>query len=92
MFTGTFPSTYIASECRCPPSHPKISTKLPAKCGKNSDSTESSLVSRLSETSHPIEFATDFDPVTYWLSELTNEVTIDIDLLYGLLQVRILGC
>ncbi len=89
MYTGTFPTTYIASECRCPPTHPKISVSVPGrKCAKNWAKVESDLVSRLADTAHPVEFATDGDNWSYWLSQDTNEVIIDIDLLYGQIQVR----
>ena len=88
MFTGTFPTTYVASECRCPPSHPKISNRLPGrKCAKNGDKLERDLVSRLADTAHPAEFATDDDNWSYWLSKNVDQVTIDIDLSYGQIQV-----
>ena len=88
VYTGVFPTTYIASECRCPPTHPKISNSLPGrKCVKNSDTSETNLVSRLANTAHPVEFATDDDSWSYWLSEDTNQVTIDVNLMYGQLQV-----
>lgn len=87
-YTGVFPMTYIASECRCPASHPKISTRIPGrKCVKNSDILEKNLVSRLSDTAHPIKFAADSDSSSYWLSTNVDNVTIDIDLLYNGLQV-----
>ena len=88
MYTGVFPSTFIASECRCPPTHPKISNTVPGrKCAKNWDKTERNLVSRIAETAHPIKFATDGDSVSYWLSQDTEQVTINISLLYGQIQV-----
>ena len=45
------------------------------------------MVSRLADTAHPVEFATDGDSWSYWLSKSTDQVTIDIDLLYGQIQV-----
>ena len=57
---------------------------------KNADKLEpdSNLESRLADTAHPIEFATDDDTYSYWLSQDTDKVTIDVDLMYGQLQVR----
>ncbi|XP_028396319.1 LOW QUALITY PROTEIN: usherin-like [Dendronephthya gigantea] len=88
VYTGTFPSTYILSGCRCPPMHPKISSALPGrKCAKNGDKTQTDLADRLADTAHPIEFATDGDSLSHWLSQDTEQVTIDVDLMYGELQV-----
>ena len=85
-FTGVLPFAYVASSCRCPPTHPKINVAQPAKCLKNKDG-DVDTVSRLADTAHPIEFATDADPQSFWLSEITNSVTIDINLSYSGLQV-----
>jgi usherin len=88
VYTGTFPTTYIASECRCPPTHPKISVRLPGrKCAKNWDNSERDLASRLADTAHPVEFATDGDNWSYWLSQDVDQVTIDVDLMHGQIQV-----
>ena len=82
------PFAYVASSCRCPPTHPKINVAQPAKCLKNKDG-DADTVSRLADTAHPIELATDADPHSFWLSEITNgtSVTIDINLSYSGLQV-----
>ena len=44
-------------------------------------------MSRLADTAHPIELATDGDTLGFWLSELTENATIDIELSYLRLQV-----
>ena len=44
-------------------------------------------MSRLADTAHPVELATDGDVVGFWLSELTENATIDIELSYLRLQV-----
>jgi len=85
-FTGVLPFAYVASSCRCPPTHPKINVAEPAKCLKNLEG-DLDTVSRLADTAHPIEFATDGDTLSFWLSEITNSVTIDINLSYSGLQV-----
>ena len=51
--------------------------------GRDIDNT----VSRLADTAHPIEFATDGDTLSFWLSEITENATIDINLCYSGLQV-----
>ena len=47
----------------------------------------SQLVQRLSDESHVPEYMTDGEAITYWLSEQTDEVSIEIDLKYSRLQV-----
>ena len=44
-------------------------------------------MSRLADTAHPVELATDGDTLSFWLSELTENATIDIELSYSRLQV-----
>ena len=90
-FTGVLPFAYVASSCRCPPTHPKINVAEPAKCLKNLEG-DLDTVSRLADTAHPIEFATDGDTLSFWLSEITNSVTIDINLSYSGLQVMYFFC
>lgn len=85
------PFAYVASSCRCPPTHPKINVAEPAKCLKNLEG-DLDTVSRLADTAHPIEFATDGDTLSFWLSEITNSVTIDINLSYSGLQVMYFFC
>ena len=85
-FTGVLPTVYVASNCRCPPTHPKINVAEPAKCLKNLDG-DTDTVSRLNDTAHPTEFATDGDSLSYWLSEITENATIHINLAYAGLQV-----
>ena len=89
LFTGVLPSAYVASNCRCPPTHPKINAAEPAKCLKNLEGNNATdSVSRLADTAHPIEFATDGDTLSFWLSEITENVTIDINLKYTGFQVH----
>ena len=88
LFTGVLPSAYVASHCRCPPTHPKINAAEPAKCLKNLEGNATDSVSRLADTAHPIEFATDGDTLSFWLSEITENVTIDINLKYTGFQVH----
>ena len=55
---------------------------------KNSE-VQDSEVSRVASTGHPVEFVLDNVLATYWLSQLTDTVSLDIDLEYGVLQVKI---
>ena len=80
------PVAYVASNCRCPPTHPKINVAEPAKCLKNLEG-DLYTVSRLADTAHPIEFATDGDTQSFWLSKITENATISIDFSYSGLQV-----
>lgn len=88
-FTGTLPSAYVASNCRCPPTHPKINVAAPANCLRNVETGNiEDTVSRLADTAHPIELATDGDTLGFWLSEITEYATVDINLSYSGLQVQ----
>ena len=84
------PVAYVASNCRCPPTHPKINVAEPAKCLKNVEG-DLDTVSRLADTAHPIELATDGDTQSFWLSKITENATISIDLSYSGLQVCCTG-
>ena len=90
-FTGVLPPEYVASQCRCPPTHPKIypggPTSAPPRCLRNVEGSLDDAVSRLADTAHPVELATDGDTLGFWLSELTENATIDIELSYSRLQV-----
>jgi len=77
----------VASNCRCPPTHPKINVAEPAKCLRNQEGNLDDTVSRLADTAHPIELATDGDTLSFWLSEITENATVDINLSYSGLQV-----
>jgi len=90
-FTGVLPPEYVASHCRCPPTHPKIypggPTSAPPRCLRNVNGSLDDAVSRLADTAHPVELATDGDTLSFWLSELTENATIDVELSYLRLQV-----
>ena len=86
--TGTLPSTPYPN-CRCPESHPRISTKNPFYCMKNGAFTNK-LVGRLSPQSHPPEYLVNGEVINYWLSEQVNQVTLEVDLKYSRLQVCLL--
>ena len=88
-FTGTLPPAYVASSCRCPPTHPEIMITAPARCRRNVEGNLDDTVPRLADTAHPIELATDGDTLGFWLSELTENATIDINLSYMRLQVQV---
>lgn len=85
---GTLPSIYGYSHCRCPPSHPRISLTSPLYCIENGVSSTESPQSRLSPNSHPPEYTVDGDVVKPWISQLVENATIEIDLVYRNLQVN----
>ncbi|EDO46759.1 predicted protein [Nematostella vectensis] len=84
--TGNLEKAYIATNCRCPPGYPKISTSKPAKCAKNIENAEDEVF-RLATTAHPSEYMTDADTTTYWQSAVTDNATVEVDLLYQELQI-----
>ena len=81
---------YIESQCRCPPTYPKIKPDKPGKCVKNGE-IQNNEVSRISDTAHPVELVTDNVLASYWLSQLTDEVSIDVNMEYGELQVMVVS-
>ncbi|KAK3721659.1 hypothetical protein QZH41_003681 [Actinostola sp. cb2023] len=86
-FSGVLPQAYIATQCRCPPGYPKIMETTRAKCTKNGEFSAGQSTSRLADTAHPIELATDGDTTTYWQSKLTNTASLYLDLMYGEMQI-----
>ena len=85
---GTLPSVYGYSFCRCPTSHPRISLTSPLYCIENGVTSTDKPQSRLSENSHPPEYTVDGDVVKPWISQLVDNATIEIDLVYSKLQVE----
>ena len=81
LFRGndSLSKVYIDSECRCPASHPRIADYFSRMCLTN-DPTSMNAEMRINERAHPLEFITDGDVSTFWLSKLINKVVITIDL------------
>ena len=89
--TGRMPTVYGYSYCRCPPSHPRISLTNPLYCIENGAvSSSASPVSRLGTKSHPPEYLVNGGVIKPWISEMVENATVEIDLVYKELQVRLL--
>ncbi|XP_075319241.1 usherin [Odontesthes bonariensis] len=94
LYTGVFPELHVQSECRCPPSHPRVHPLVERYCIPNAiEDTTSNRVLRLNLNAHPFSYINDQDMGTTWLSktmttqELDEGVTITVDLANGQYQV-----
>ncbi len=84
---GTLPSVYGYSYCRCPPSHPRIAITNSFYCTENGAVSTQEPVLRLSSDAHPPEYLLDGSVTNYWISEMVENATIEVDLVYRNLQV-----
>ncbi|XP_067657900.1 uncharacterized protein [Haliotis asinina] len=75
LFTGTFPSVSLDSECRCPVSQPNISVD-----GLTCSGGSGSSVRRLTKTFNDIDAVLNSRASSKWVSKATGDVTIMIDL------------
>uniref|UniRef100_A0A672FIF9 Usher syndrome 2A (autosomal recessive, mild) n=1 Tax=Salarias fasciatus TaxID=181472 RepID=A0A672FIF9_SALFA len=94
LFSGTLPELHVQSDCRCPPSHPRVHPLVERYCIPNAvEDTTNDRVLRLNLNAHPLSYINDHDMGTTWLSkvmtkhELDEGVTITVDLANGQYQV-----
>ena len=87
MYTGSFPSIHLSSECHCPPSHPLIDTNNPATCVQHPPNQ--GRVDRINPLAHPPSFANDFSTSQRWISATGDRnVNITFQLTNSLYEVR----
>uniref|UniRef100_A0A3Q3EF52 Usher syndrome 2A (autosomal recessive, mild) n=1 Tax=Labrus bergylta TaxID=56723 RepID=A0A3Q3EF52_9LABR len=96
VYLGVLPELHAQSECRCPPSHPRVHPLVERYCIPSSvEDTTNDRVSRLNLNAHPLSYINDQDMGTTWLSkimstqELDRGVTITVDFVNGQYQVTI---
>uniref|UniRef100_A0A3B5LYR8 Usher syndrome 2A (autosomal recessive, mild) n=1 Tax=Xiphophorus couchianus TaxID=32473 RepID=A0A3B5LYR8_9TELE len=94
LYSGVLPKLHVQSECRCPPSHPRVHPLVERYCIPNAvEDTTNDRVLRLNLNAHPLSYVNDQDMGTMWLSkvmslqELDEGVTITVDLANGQYQV-----
>uniref|UniRef100_A0A3Q3IYQ0 Usher syndrome 2A (autosomal recessive, mild) n=1 Tax=Monopterus albus TaxID=43700 RepID=A0A3Q3IYQ0_MONAL len=94
LYSGALPELHTQSECRCPPSHPRVHPLVERYCIPNAvEDTTSDRVLRLDPNTHPLSYINDQDMGTAWLSkvmttqELDEGVTVTVDLVNGQYQV-----
>ncbi|CAB1442996.1 unnamed protein product [Pleuronectes platessa] len=94
LYSGVLPELHVQSECRCPPSHPRVHPLVERYCIPNAvEDTTNDRVLRLNLNAHPLSYINDQDMGTTWLSkimtseELDEGVTITVDLTNGQYQV-----
>ncbi|KAM9408306.1 LOW QUALITY PROTEIN: usherin [Pholidichthys leucotaenia] len=94
LYSGILPELHVQSECRCPPSHPRVHPLIERYCIPNAvEDTTNDRVLRLNAIGHPLSYINDQDMGTVWLSkiltiqELDEGVTIMVDLANGQYQV-----
>ncbi|KAL0969312.1 hypothetical protein UPYG_G00225390 [Umbra pygmaea] len=94
-YSGLLPQLHAQSECRCPPSHPRVHPLVERYCIPNAvEDTTNNRVLRLNLNAHPVSYINDQDMGTTWVSniltgvqELDQGLTITIDLVNGQYQV-----
>uniref|UniRef100_A0A3B3ZCH5 Laminin N-terminal domain-containing protein n=1 Tax=Periophthalmus magnuspinnatus TaxID=409849 RepID=A0A3B3ZCH5_9GOBI len=94
LYSGILPKVHVQSECRCPPTHPRIHPLVERYCIPNAvEDTTNDRTPRLNENTHPLSYLNDQDMGTMWLSrvmstqELDEGLTVSVDLLNGQYQV-----
>ncbi|KAM7423873.1 hypothetical protein PAMA_000303 [Pampus argenteus] len=94
VYSGVLPQLHSQSECRCPPSHPRVHPLVERYCIPNAvEDTTNDRVLRLNLNAHPLSYINDQDMGTTWLSkimttqELDKGVTITVDFANGQYQV-----
>ncbi|XP_029281914.1 LOW QUALITY PROTEIN: usherin [Cottoperca gobio] len=94
VYSGVLPELHAQSECRCPPSHPRVHPLVERYCIPNGvEDTTNDRVLRLNLNAHPLSYINDQDMGTTWLSkimtaqELDEGVTLTVDLVNGQYQV-----
>ncbi|KAG7266034.1 hypothetical protein CRUP_020336 [Coryphaenoides rupestris] len=95
LHTGVLPRLHTQSECRCPPSHPRVHPLVERYCIPNAvEDTTANRVLRLNLNGHPLSYVNDQDMGTSWLSrtlttqeDLEDGLTITLDLANGQYQV-----
>ncbi|XP_047436500.1 usherin [Mugil cephalus] len=94
LFSGVLPELHVQSECRCPPSHPRVHPLVERYCIPNAvEDTTNDRVLRLNLNAHPLSYINDQDMGTTWLSkimtteELDEGVTVTLDLTNGQYQI-----
>ena len=81
VFSQQLPQLRVQSECRCPPTHPRIRPDHTEYCIRNGvpDNTGDEIL-RLNEDAHPLEYINDGDVNNCWISAFLDDVTIEVDL------------
>ncbi|TDH17235.1 hypothetical protein EPR50_G00006290 [Perca flavescens] len=94
VYSGVLPQLHAQSECRCPPSHPRVHPLVVRYCIPNGvEDTTNDRVLRLNLNAHPLSYINDQDMGTTWLSkimtteEMDEGVTITVDLANGQYQI-----
>uniref|UniRef100_A0A3Q0RBB8 Usher syndrome 2A (autosomal recessive, mild) n=1 Tax=Amphilophus citrinellus TaxID=61819 RepID=A0A3Q0RBB8_AMPCI len=94
LYSGVLPELHVQSECRCPPTHPRVHPLIERYCIPNAvEDTTNDRVLRLNLNAHPLSYINDQDMGTTWVSkimttqELDDGVTITVDLANGQYQV-----
>ncbi|XP_061735051.1 usherin isoform X2 [Nerophis ophidion] len=94
IYSGALPQLHSQSECRCPPTHPRVHPLVERYCIPNAvEDTTNDRVLRLNLNAHPLTYINDQDMGTAWRSkilttqELDEGLTITVDLANGQYQV-----
>ena len=81
VYSGMLPAVRIQNNCRCPPATPRIKPQDSRFCLSNGvPDNAGDATLRISEFSHPVEYANDEDVNTVWISKFQDDVALDVDL------------
>ena len=83
LVTGTFPAVHLSSSCRCPPSHPVISSST--ICVQHTGTNVNrGATNRINSQAHPAGYVNDNSFANSWISAIgEREVNISIKLVEG---------
>lgn len=88
VMKGSLPWAHAIPACRCPPSHPRILPGNDRFCIKNGvPDTSLDTVLRISSNAHPLQYANDGDPNSFWVSSFLDEIIFTLDMQNGQFQV-----
>ena len=80
LYSGTLPELHIDTECRCPPSHPRVKPTETTYCIPNgvTDNTGQQIL-RLNEYAHPLGYLNDGNAMSFFVSRFLDDLTLMID-------------
>ena len=81
VYAGVLIATRVQSDCRCPPAAPRVNPLDTRYCMSNGvSSSVANTVLRISDMSHPLQYANDDDVNSVWISKFQQNVTLEVDL------------
>ena len=74
-YSGALSFLHLSPNCRCPPSHPVVSSTAPSSCTQHPGlTTNRGVIGRLNSNTHPPSYSNDNLTNSYWLSDPTERM------------------